>query len=118
MSKTTDPIDWEALLKLTSNKPDLAKELLGLFAAELPTLRDAINTAFQQGNLDELSDHVHKLHGSCCYTGVPRLKNLTQQLEELVKAKNNKAIKKTLNQINAEIERVLTAIRDQPDGNS
>ncbi len=117
MAETRNPVDWQALLKLTNNKADLAKELLGMFAAELPELKNAINRAHDQGNLTEFKDLVHKLHGSCCYTGVTHLRNLSRDLEESIKMKNISAIDPTLTQINDEIERVIETINNESYAN-
>lgn len=47
----------------------------------------------------EMKKQVHKLHGSCCYTGrvggVPDLKNLSQQLEESLKLDNRNSLQVT-----------------------
>lgn len=110
---TNKPIDWLALLKLTNNRPELAKELLNMFAVELPVLRSAINTAHDNNDWREMKSQVHKLHGSCCYTGVPDLKNLSQQLEESLKLKNHDATKTFLAQLNSEIDRVLQTIKQE-----
>ncbi len=114
MNPVENPIDWVTLLKLTNNKPDLAKELLIMFAAELPALRHTINEAYQNKNMTVLKDETHKLHGSCCYTGVTRLKNLSQQLEEEIKLNQQEAIRETLVQLNAEIDLVLKTIKEIP----
>ena len=50
----TNLIDWPALLKLTNNRLELAKELLNMFAAELPLLRSAINTAHDKNDWKEM----------------------------------------------------------------
>ena len=33
----------------------------------------------------QLLQQIHKLHGACCYTGVPALKNLAELLETQLK---------------------------------
>ena len=113
MTDTTNPIDWPGLLKLTNNRPALAQELLNMFAAELPSLSTAINDAFKNSDFVEMKDQVHKLHGSCCYTGVPQLKLLTDQLETLLRGRNFNAIETVLNQLNQEIKHVQTCIQEQ-----
>lgn len=106
----TNPIDWPALLKLTNNRLALAKELLDMFAAELPLFRAAINTAHDKNDWKEMKNQVHKLHGSCCYTGVPNLKDLAHQLEEALQLNRPEMVETVLNQLNSEIGRVLHAI--------
>ncbi len=112
-AENENPIEWQGLLKIVNNKPELAKELLTMFGAEIPILADAINTAYQKSDFVEMKNQVHKLHGSCAYTGAPHLKLLTQQLEILLRARNLTVIETVLNQLNTEIKRVLTAIKEQ-----
>ncbi|WP_216640023.1 hypothetical protein [Candidatus Coxiella mudrowiae] len=43
-----------------------------------------------------MKKQVHKLHGSCCYTGgVPDLKNLSQQLAQSLKLDNRNSLQVT-----------------------
>ncbi|ACJ18939.1 Hpt domain-containing protein [Coxiella burnetii] len=109
----TKSIDWQMLLKLTNNKPELAEELLALFASELPALRDGINAAFDKADWKEMKNQVHKLHGSCCYTGTPHLKHLSQELEEALELRNHGAVPLFLERLNSEIQRVLNAIQQE-----
>lgn len=106
------PIDWKALLKLTNNRPKLAKEFLKMFAVELPKLRHAINEAYKKSNLKEMKDQVHKLHGSCCYMGVTDLKKLSQQLEESL-LDNRNSLEETLRQLNSEVDLILRSIQEE-----
>ena len=110
MSQVKKPIDWQELLKLTNNKPALAKELLLMLAAELPSLRTDINDAFEHHDYPLLQDHVHKLHGSCCYTGGLQLKHTTAILEDTLKNNNHGAVGNLIKQLNLEIDLILTSI--------
>lgn len=113
MSDAEKPVDWQGLLKIANNKPALAKELLTMFGAEIPALSAAINAAYQRSDFIEMKKQVHKLHGSCAYMGTPHLKRLAQQLEILLRIRNVTVIETVLNQLNEEIQRVLTAIKEQ-----
>lgn len=98
---------------LTNNKPELAKELLGMLAAELPEVRNSINAAHQEQNYTLLEDLVHKLHGSCCYTGVTRLKTLSADLEDALQLKHYDIVKEMIKQLNLEIETILNYIDNE-----
>lgn len=113
MTDVKKPIDWQALLKLANQKPELAKEILSMFAGELPILSTAINAAFQKTDYPELKNQIHKLHGSCCYVGTPRLKLLTEQMEELLQAHHHTFIPQLLAELNREIQRVQQAIQEE-----
>lgn len=88
-----------------------------MFSLEFLQLRHAINEAHNKSDLKEI-EKQHKLHGSCCYTGVSDLKNLSQQLEESLKLYNRNSLQVTLNQLNSEIDRVLHAIQEETYDNS
>lgn len=79
-------IDWGLSLKLANNNSELAKDLLQMLIDDLPNNISDITKAYEQQNFDDFYHHVHKLHGSCCYVGVPELKNAAHQLETVIKS--------------------------------
>jgi len=74
-------IDWELGKKLAGGRAELAKEFLEKLITSLPQEKVYINEAYLQKNWEALRNHVHKLHGACCYCGVPQLKEAAQKLE-------------------------------------
>lgn len=110
MEKNTTPIDWNELLKLTNNNSKIAKDLISMFGKELPGLRKTINNAYDNKNDALLQSNVHKLHGSCCYTGAVTLKKITNTLEGKLKNKDNDGVDILMEQLNTEIDRVITFI--------
>ncbi len=44
----------------------------------LPEVRNKVEEQLVGENPEGLVDLIHKLHGSCGYSGVPRMKNLCQ----------------------------------------
>lgn len=74
-------VDIQQSLILAKNKPDLARDMLVMLLDSLPTTRVDINTYLSEGNHKELQEVIHKLHGGCCYCGVPRLKKLSSELD-------------------------------------
>lgn len=78
-------IDWKLSLKLANNSKELALELLELLTKDLPNNLQDIQAAFTNTNYEQFYHHVHKLHGSCCYVGVPNLKKATYELETVIK---------------------------------
>ena len=45
----------------------------------------ALPVAPQPLDSQQLLQQIHKLHGACCYTGVPRLKDLAELIETQLK---------------------------------
>lgn len=87
-------LDWKLSVKLSNNNPKLAKDLLTMFAKDLPSFRQRIIDGFKKSDINELKEATHKLHGACCYCGVPQLKIIVQELEALLQADNISASKK------------------------
>ncbi len=75
-------LDWQLALRQSANKEDLARDLLQMLVDFLPQVTERVN-AVAQGKPDEdILSLIHKLHGSCSYSGVPRLKQLCFYLEQ------------------------------------
>lgn len=75
-------LDWQLALRQSANKEDLARDLLQMLVDFLPQVTERVN-AVAQGEPDEdILSLIHKLHGSCSYSGVPRLKQLCFYLEQ------------------------------------
>jgi len=78
--------DWQLALRQAAGKPDLARDMLQMLVAFLPEIRNKVEEQLVGENPEDLLDAIHKLHGSCGYSGVPRLKNLCQLLEQQLRA--------------------------------
>ncbi|MEP2652053.1 MAG: 7TM diverse intracellular signaling domain-containing protein [Paraglaciecola sp.] len=83
--------DWELALKRTNQNEDAAKDILQKFIQELPKLTEAILVSRQEQLYEDMLAKVHQLHGACCYTGVPALHSLCEQLESALKTKHYEA---------------------------
>ncbi len=91
-------IDWQQALRQAANKEDLAKEMLQMLVDSLDDVELSIEqTVNQNQDLATLLEVVHKLHGSCAYSGVPRLKTACASLETLLRTEI------TLNEIEPEL---------------
>ncbi|MEL2304212.1 Hpt domain-containing protein, partial [Klebsiella pneumoniae] len=54
----------------------------------LPEVRNKVEEQLVRENPEGLVDLIHKLHGSCCYSCVPRIKNLYQLNEQHLRSGN------------------------------
>lgn len=79
-------INWELSLQHANYNTDLAKDLLEMLVCDLPNTMAEIKNAYITKDYENLHHHVHKLHGSCCYCGVPYLKNACFNLESRIKS--------------------------------
>ena len=100
------PVRIELCLSRARNKATLAKEFLQDLLRSLDTARAAIAAAAQCGERDALLHETHKLHGACCYSGVPHLQQCSQRLEELLKRDP------TASDIDAAVTELLDAIHE------
>ncbi len=67
-------LDWQLALRQAAMKPDLAREMLQMLIAFMPEVRNKVEEQLVGEQPEGLVDLIHKLHGSCSYSGVPRLK--------------------------------------------
>ncbi|CZF83750.1 Signal transduction histidine-protein kinase BarA [Grimontia celer] len=77
-------IDWSLAMKQAAGKEDLARDMLQMLVRSFDEVEEKVNLALEDSKVD-LSAVIHKLHGSCAYSGVPRLKNLCHELETQLK---------------------------------
>jgi two-component system sensor histidine kinase BarA len=81
--------------------------LLNDFIAMLPDTLQAFESQIQRGAFDELCAEVHKLHGACCYTGLPRLQNLAKELEIALKLNHTDLLDELLQALVNEARKVI-----------
>ncbi|HXH55498.1 MAG TPA: ATP-binding protein [Gammaproteobacteria bacterium] len=101
-------IDWALGKKLAGGKAELAQEFFEKLRKILPLEKRRINEDYQKRNWTALGDRVHKLHGVCCYCGVPKLKNCVQTLETAAASCVSDIIKPHLEAFNLAVDAVLT----------
>ncbi|WP_426359841.1 two-component sensor histidine kinase BarA [Pseudocolwellia sp. HL-MZ19] len=84
-SYSTTIIDWKLALKRAANKEGLAIEMLEGLTKSLPIAKQQISEAITSLDTEQLKTHIHKLNGACCYSGVPNLNKMAQQIETSLK---------------------------------
>ncbi|WP_229680920.1 hybrid sensor histidine kinase/response regulator [Alteromonas lipolytica] len=82
-------LDWQQALKRANQNRELAMELLSEFVRHLPLSTEAIRREWDARNFKGVQDEIHKLHGACCYTGVPKLQQLANEMESALKLGNH-----------------------------
>ncbi len=81
-------VDWQQALKQAANKEDLAKDMLKMLVASFGEINQVIEMALNDSeySASDLLHHIHKLHGSCSYSGVPHLKKVCETLEQALRS--------------------------------
>ncbi len=76
---------------------------------ELKQEREKITELLSSNLLTELEILIHKLHGSCCYVGLPKLKKCCNNLENaLIESQNEEALQDYADALDIAIEEILT----------
>jgi two-component system sensor histidine kinase BarA len=106
-------IDWDLALKRANYNAQSAQYLLTEFNKLLPGIIEEINEHFTLSRSKEVHATVHKLHGACCYTGVPKLQSLCATIENCYRNKLTEKVGALLDQLNEESKKVDAAIREK-----
>ncbi len=80
-------VDREKCLVLANYKPDLARDMLSMLIDSAKQDIKRLPHLYSEQKFDELSERIHKLYGSCCYSGVPALKEISGRLDKLLQQK-------------------------------
>ncbi|WP_370981504.1 response regulator [Agaribacterium sp. ZY112] len=71
---TSSPVNIGESLELTKNDAQLAFDMIKMLIESIQQEQPLMEKASREGRYDELYELVHRLHGACCYCGVPELK--------------------------------------------
>ncbi|CNI79019.1 two-component sensor histidine kinase BarA [Yersinia mollaretii] len=75
-------IDWPLAVRQAANKETLAKDLLTMLLAFMPQVIDRVQAILVGTHDEDILNLIHKFHGSCACSGVPRLKQLCMTIEQ------------------------------------
>jgi two-component system sensor histidine kinase BarA len=108
------PVDWDQALRLSANNASLAKEMLMGLVESLKSTQAKINQCFEKKDLAQMREEVHRLHGACCYCGVPDLKSSVASLESAIVKKDTDLVSFLLIEMNKEMNRLQKYINANP----
>ena len=115
--QVADPIneqssfDWTLALKRSNQNEEAAKDILQQFVQQLPGLVESIEKANQVEDYIEMQAKVHKLHGACCYTGVPAMLSLCSEMEGALKRQQIDVAKLRVSKLKSESLALLSAVQ-------
>lgn len=75
-------IDWEDAVMRVAGKPDLAANLITLLIDSIEQEKNDLQQAWQRHDRQALSHVAHRILGASRYTGVPQLRQASQNLED------------------------------------
>lgn len=105
--RRNDFFDWSESLRLAKHKPDLATDMLNMLIASLPETHENLKSAFARKDMKALLEITHKLHGGCCYCGVPALREASKALEEKLHKQDYTDLKQYTEKLTDEITALL-----------
>lgn len=76
--------DFEQSVQLAGGSKQLASELFPMLVAELPAHRSNLLSAREAEDIDDLKKYIHKLHGGAKYCGVPTLRTMAAEFENII----------------------------------
>lgn len=98
-----DIMDLSESLRLANYKPRLAKDMLEMLLGSLDDDKQKIRSYYAAEDWEQLEYRVHRLHGGCCYCGVPELRNASDLVDKLLQ-------KRYLTELKEPIANLLGAI--------
>ncbi len=113
--QTRIPVDWHLTLKLAANKSSLAKDMLLGLVDSLKSAQNNINQTFTKKDYKNMREHVHRLHGACCYCGVPALKSAVAAVETAIAKKELENINFLMVELNKEINRLQRYVQSNKE---
>ena len=79
---TSDILDWQDALTRSANKPDLAAKLIIMMIDTINEEKQALTQAWEAHDRNLLAQIAHRILGGSRYTGVPQLRQASQDLED------------------------------------
>ncbi len=106
-TQQSQPVDINQSLQLANNKQDLAKDMLNMLLTSLPAEQSLAQQAYQQQDFKSLEEITHRIHGGCCYCGVPSLKQASKQLEGILQQEQFEQLDTAMGAFEGAIETLL-----------
>lgn len=78
----SDILNWQDALTRSANKPDLAAKLIIMMLDTINDEKQALMQAWESRNRSALAQIAHRILGGSRYTGVPQLRQASQDLED------------------------------------
>lgn len=100
-------LDIQQSIAAANGNVSLAKELFTMLLDDLNMRLQQIESSFEQNNMDELAEHIHKLYGATAYCIVPSLRKYTALLDTSLKQKDYSQLGQSVNDVIKEIKTII-----------
>ena len=113
---TQQSIDWLLAVSRSGGSTAEAFQFLEDFVDQLKGFANSIEQAWKAQDAQAVIDKVHKMHGACYYTGVPRLEACSLETETLLKTSPLERNSKTISTLLFEIEQTIEEWENTREG--
>ncbi|MFT4059925.1 MAG: ATP-binding protein [Legionella sp.] len=112
-------IDWQLCIQKVSGNQQLAEEFLSIFVEELHKNRSEFIDLMQRKEVKKLGEAAHKLHGACCFSGVPILQKKVIQVEKMAaRSASTEELAIPFAELIQSIDAVINEYENQPEKNN
>jgi two-component system, sensor histidine kinase and response regulator len=116
-----DPLDRGVLASLRGlqqeGDPDILKELMELFLADVPLQLVVLRKAVEAGDVASVGRIVHTLKGSCGNMGARSMEALCTELEEIVRSEELRTAPELISRLEEEFGRARVALEEEVSRN-
>jgi two-component system sensor histidine kinase/response regulator len=111
--KQVSEVSWNMSKTLEQLGGDMTlfQEVMDIFLAEAPKHLAALRLAVENGQAETVETTAHTLKGELGYLGIPEISLRASQIEEMGRSKNVSAAANLLEQFEADINGLFTAVR-------
>lgn len=78
--------DWNIAIARANGNKDLAQELSGLLIENIKECIPDLTSAWQEKDIDNLTQLAHKMHGGAAYTGAIEVQRASKLFEQKLKS--------------------------------
>lgn len=110
MDALGEVIDREHLERATGGDASLMAELLGMLRRELPSRKRQLDECLENREWDAAADTAHRLRGAGSYTGALALERSARHLEERLRARDEPGLEDALQDLEADLAALGTAL--------
>lgn len=103
----TKILDIQQSVIAANGNAELAKELFTMLISDLDMRVEQIESSLQSNNMEALGKHIHKLYGATAYCIVPKLRENTKNLDEMLRNKNYENIDNLVNYVLDEMRQLI-----------
>ncbi|WP_235188566.1 response regulator [Catenovulum agarivorans] len=111
-------IDWSLALEKANNNHKTAVEMLTMLISTFDSVEQDIKTAISNNDQQALLTVIHKFHGSTCYSGVPYLRQLANNIESQLKKGVLVNVEEQLEKLSNEMDNVASGLSAIPQNKS